>query len=72
MIRVITKLPNSEFALWFQVISPLGESVKQAVAQTATTAQPHVDAIKTSGQAILKHGKNVLQALKNAVTEYSS
>ena len=57
---------DSEYTLWFQVISALGESVKQAAAQTA---QPHVDAITISGQAIIEHGKNALQALKNAVTD---
>jgi hypothetical protein len=36
--------------------------------QVHTQAQLHVDAIKHTGEAVLQHGKNALQALKAVVT----
>jgi hypothetical protein len=37
--------------------------------QVQAQAQPHVDEIKHSGQVVLHHGNNALQALKDAVTD---
>jgi biopolymer transport protein ExbD len=45
------------------------QGVKQTAQQMQTQAQPHVDEIKNSGQVVVQHGKNALQALKDAVTD---
>ena len=64
----ITLLLNY-FLLILKVIGALGQGVTQTAHQVQTQAQPHVDEIKNSGQAFLHHGKNALQALKDAVTD---
>ena len=64
----ITLLLNY-FLLILKVIGALGQGVTQTAHQVQTQAQPHVDEIKNSGQAVLHHGKNALQALKDAVTD---
>jgi len=55
--------------LILKVVGALGQGVKQTAQQMQTQAQPHVDEIKNSGQVVVQHGKNALQALKDAVTD---
>lgn len=55
--------------LILKVVNALGQGVTLTAHQVQAQAQPHVDEIKNSGQAVLHHGKNALQALKDAVTD---
>jgi hypothetical protein len=54
--------------LILKVVTALGQGVTQTALQVHTQAQLHVDAIKHTGEAVLQHGKNALQALKAVVT----
>jgi len=54
--------------LILKVVGALGQGVTQTALQVNTQAHLHVDAIKHTGQAVLQHGKNALQALKAVVT----
>ena len=54
--------------LILKVVNALGQGVTDTAHQVQAQAQPHVDAIKHTGEAVLQHGKNALQALKAVVT----
>jgi hypothetical protein len=55
--------------LILKVVNALGQGVTDTAHQVQTQAQPHVHEIQHSGHALLHHGKNALQALKDAVTD---
>ena len=55
--------------LILKVVTALGQGVTDTAHQVQAQAQPHVDEIKHSGQVVLHHGNNALQALKDAVTD---
>ena len=55
--------------LILKVVNALGQGVTDTAHQVQVQAKPHVDEIKHSGHAVLHHGKNALQALKDAVTD---
>ena len=57
------------FLLILKVVTAVGQGVTQTAQQVQVQAQPHVDEITHSGTALLQHGKNALQALKDAVTD---
>ena len=57
------------FLLILKVVGALGQGVTQTAHQLQTQAQPHIHEIINSGTAVVQHGKNVLQALKDAVTD---
>jgi hypothetical protein len=57
------------FLLILKVVSTLGQGVTDTAHQVQVQAQPHVHELQHSGQAVLHHGKNALQALKDAVTD---
>ncbi|XP_063426007.1 uncharacterized protein LOC134709793 [Mytilus trossulus] len=51
------------------LVNGLGNVVKQTGTDVGPAVQPHVDALKTSGAALLQHGQNALAALKDAVKD---
>jgi hypothetical protein len=55
--------------LILKVVGTLGQGVTDTAHQVQVQAQPHVHELQHSGQAVLQHGKNALQALKDAVTD---